>query len=97
MELITAGPVGIATGVLFVNVCGADIPHKPPGMVTLGVTVIVAVTGTNVALVATNDGILPVPLAAKPIDVVLFVQLYVSPATGLVKFTAAVGVPVHTV
>jgi len=35
----------------------------------------VAVTGAVVAFVATKDAILPVPLAANPIDVVLFVQL----------------------
>lgn len=40
-----------------------------------GVTVIVAVTNVFELLAALNDGILPVPFAAKPIDVVLFVQL----------------------
>lgn len=40
-----------------------------------GVTVIVAVTGAAVALVATKAGILPVPLAANPIAVLLLVQL----------------------
>lgn len=75
VELTTAGPVGMAVGVALVKVCAADIPHRPPGMLTLGVTVIVAVTGTNVPFVAMNDGMLPVPLAARPIDVVLFVQL----------------------
>jgi len=97
VELITAGPVGIATGVLLVKVCGADKLHKPPGMLMLGVTVIVAVTGTNVGLVAVNAGISPVPLAARPIEGSLFVQVYVTPLTGLVKFTGAVIVSVHTV
>jgi hypothetical protein len=40
-----------------------------------GVTVMVAVIGVAVALVAVNDGILPVPDAARPIAVLLFVQL----------------------
>ena len=40
-----------------------------------GVTVMVAVTGAAVVLVAVKDGIFPVPLAARPIDVLLFVQL----------------------
>jgi len=62
-----------------------------------GVTVIVAVTGTFVGLVAMNDGILPVPLAPSPIDVLLFVQLNIVPATGPVKITGAVGSPLHTV
>jgi hypothetical protein len=44
-----------------------------------------------------NDAIFPEPLAARPIDVVLFVQLNVVPATEPVKFTGAVGAPLHTV
>ena len=36
----------------------------------------VAVTGVVPALVAVKDPILPVPLAARPMEVVLFVQLY---------------------
>lgn len=40
-----------------------------------GVTVIVAVTGALVVFVAVNAGMLPAPLAARPIEVVLFVQL----------------------
>ena len=39
-----------------------------------GVTVTVAVTGALEMLVAVNAAILPVPLAAKPIEVVLLVQ-----------------------
>ena len=41
-----------------------------------GVTVIVAVIGAFVLLDATKDEISPVPLAASPIAVLLFVQLY---------------------
>ena len=40
-----------------------------------GVTVTVAVTGALVVLVAARAAMLPVPLAASPIEVVLFVQL----------------------
>ena len=43
-----------------------------------------------------NDAILPVPLAARPIEVLLFVQLYTVPGTKPVKLTAAVGKPLHT-
>ena len=41
----------------------------------LGVTVMVDVTGALVKLVAVNEAILPVPLAANPIDGLLLVQL----------------------
>jgi len=48
---------------------------------------------------AVNEAILPEPLAANPIDGVLLVQLNVNvpPVVGLLKFTAAVGVPLHRV
>ena len=42
----------------------------------VGVTVIVAVIGALVVLVVVNEAISPVPLAARPIAVLLFVQLY---------------------
>ena len=42
--------------------------------VNVGVTVIVAVTGTVPLLIALKFEISPVPLAASPIDVVLFIQ-----------------------
>ena len=58
---------------------------------------IVAVTGTLVAFKAVKLAILPVPLAANPIDGLLFVQLYTVPATAPVKFTGAVGVLAHSV
>jgi hypothetical protein len=60
-----------------------------------GVTVIVAVIGALVVLVAVNDAILPVPEAASPIAVLLLVQLKVVPATAPVKLTAAVADPLH--
>ena len=44
-------------------------------LVEVGVTVIVPVIGAFVALVAVNEAISPVPLAANPIAVLLFVQL----------------------
>ena len=50
----------------------------------------VAVTGVVPLLVAVNEGIFPVPLAPRPIDVLLFVQLYIVPPTAPEKFTAAV-------
>ena len=57
---------------------------------------IVAVTGAVVVLVAVNDAISPVPLAARPIDVVLFVQLYTVPGADPVNVTAVVGAPLQT-
>ena len=67
-----------------------------PVLVTTGVTVIVAVTGALVVLTAVNTGILPVPVAAKPILGVVLVQLKVVPATVPVKVTADVAPPLHT-
>ena len=57
-----------------VNVAGVPL-QVAPALVYVGVTVMVAVNGALVTLVATNAGILPVPLAAMPIEVLLFVQL----------------------
>ena len=48
--------------------------HDTPSLVKVGVTVMVAITGAVPVFTATNDGILPLPLAARPIDVVLFVH-----------------------
>ena len=53
-----------------VNVTGA--PLQP---LADGVTVIVAVTAVVPVLIAVNAPIFPEPLAASPIDVLLFVQL----------------------
>ena len=58
----------------------------------------VAITGALPVLIPLKDGILPIPLAPRPIDVVLFVQLntIVPPGVGLVKVTAVVGLLSHT-
>ena len=60
-----------------------------------GVTVIVATIGAVPALVATNDGIFPVPLGASPIEGALFVQAKDVPATGPVKGITAVLAPLQ--
>ena len=73
-----------------VNVCG-----KPIQPAAVGVTVIVAVTGALVIFIAVNDAIFPLLLAAKPIEVLLFVQLNVVPLTAPIKFIAAVVAPLH--
>ena len=60
-----------------------------------GVTVIVAVTAAAEAFKAVNGAILPVPLAARPMEVVLFVQLNVVAVP--VKLIAVVAVLLQTV
>jgi hypothetical protein len=57
----------------------------------------VEVIGDEVALVAVNEGVFPVPLAARPIAVLLFVHAKVAPVTGLVNADAATEPPLHTV
>lgn len=81
---------------VIVNVIGVPV-QVVPLLVYVGVTVIVAVTGAAVLLIAVKLAILPEPLAASPMDVLLFVQLYTVPATFPVKITAAVGCPLHSV
>ena len=73
-----------------VNVCAA--PGQPAAD---GVTVIVAVTGAVPVLIAANAGIFPLPDAAKPIDVLLFVQLKVLPPTAPEKVIRLVVAPLH--
>ena len=92
--LATAFTVGVGFTVI-VNVIGVPA-HGTPPVLLLGVTVIVATAGAVTALRAVKLGMLPVPLAARPILVLLFVQLKVVPATAPVKFTEAVGAPLHT-
>jgi hypothetical protein len=87
----TAATTGVGFTVI-VNVTG--VPGQP---LAVGVTVIVAVIGNAVLFVAVKLEILPVPLAARPILVLLFVQLYVVPATAPVKVTAVVVAPLHNV
>ena len=73
-----------------VNVCG--MPGQPAAD---GVTVIVAITGALVALMAVKAIIFPLPDAASPIDVLLFVQLKVVPLTAPEKFIALVVAALH--
>jgi hypothetical protein len=66
-------------------------------MVAVDVTVIVAVRGDVPVFVVVKDGISPVPLAANPIDVLLFVQLNTVPARAPEKATAVVDELLHTI
>ena len=63
----------------------------------VGVTVIVAVTGSAPVLVAVKAAILPAPDAARPMEVLLLVQLNTVPATAPVKLMAVVVAPLHNV
>ena len=60
-----------------------------------------AITGDTPVFIAMKLGILPVPLAANPIDGALLVHVNVNapvgPVVGLVKLIAAVGVPLQTI
>jgi hypothetical protein len=94
--LATAVTVAVGFTVI-VNVL--DVPaHVTPALVYEGVTVIVAVTGAVVVLIPVKLVMFPEPDAARPIDVVLFVQLYtiVPPVVGLENVTPVVGAPLHT-
>lgn len=73
-----------------VNVLTA--PGQPPAE---GVTVMMALIAVMPLLIAVNGLMFPFPLAAKPIDVLLFVQLYEVPATDPVKVIRLVRSPLH--
>ena len=60
-----------------------------------GVTVIVDTTGAVPVFEAVKEGVFPVPLAARPILALLFVQLKVVPAVVLVKLDAETVPPVQ--
>ena len=77
---------------VMVNVCGN--PEQPEAD---GVTVIVAVTAVLPGFTAVKAAIFPVPLAANPIEVLLFVQLKDVPLTAPVKVIAFVVAPLHKV
>jgi hypothetical protein len=62
-----------------------------------GKTVIVPLMGALVVFVAVKDPMLPMPFAPRPIAVLLFVQMYVVPLTGLPKLTDEVFAPLHKV
>ena len=73
----------VLTGELFTVAVGFTVIVKVwvlpgqlfPAFEKVGVTVMVATTGTEPELVAKNAEISPVPLAAKPMLVVLFTQV----------------------
>jgi hypothetical protein len=74
---IVAMPVMLAVGLgLTVIVTGVTGPVQP---FEIGVIFMVATTGVTPAFTVVNEAIVPEPLPIKPIAVLLFVQLYVTP------------------
>lgn len=66
----------VGTGfTVIVNVIEAPVHTAPVVAEVTGVTVIVAVTGAVPLLTATNEAISPEPEAARPIELLVFVQL----------------------
>jgi hypothetical protein len=80
---VTVAPVhttwldgGLTAGIGFtviVNVIG--VPGQVTPLLKFGVTVIVATCGVLPVLIVVNDAILPAPAAARPMLVLLLVQL----------------------
>ena len=88
-----AGTVTLGPGfTVIVYVFG--VPGQP---LALGVTVMVAVTGSAELFVAENEGVFPVPLAARPIEGVEFVHVKVVPGVVLVNAEAATVIALQTV
>ena len=86
---VTTGVAGVGFTVI-VNVCG--VPLHP---LATGVTVIVATCIVAPAFVAVNDPMLPLPPAARPMLVLLFVQLKTVPLTEPLKLTAVAAALLH--
>ena len=84
---------------LFTVVVGYTVMLKLRGVPTqplaVGVTVMVANSVVVVLLVATKEAMLPFPLAARPMEGLLFDQLKVVPTTGLLRLMAAVLSPLQ--
>ena len=79
---------------LMINDFEEEAQTGPPGKV--GVTVMVAIKAVLPGFVTVKEGIFPVPLAARPIAGLSFIQLNVAPAVP-VKLTAFVVVPLHRI
>ena len=69
----------------------------PEQVLATGVTVTVSTAIEFSELSAVKEAILPEPVAAMPIVVLVLVQLYVAPDTEPLKTTGAVGVLLHRV
>ncbi len=91
--IISAGTTTTGIG-LTVILYETGTPAQP---FAAGVTVMIAVTGNPVLLVPVNEGALPVPLAARPIDGSEFTHANVDPGVVLVKIPAATFAPLQTI
>ena len=81
-QMVAVVGVAVAAGVgLMVIINDLTTPEQPVADDNDGVTCMVAVIGVVPAFVVVNEGMLPVPLAPKPIDVLLFVQAKLVPVT----------------
>ena len=87
----TVATVGVGLTVM------VNVVDEPVQLFALGVTVMVATCAVVPLLVAVNEAISPVPLAARPMLVLLLVQLYVLPATAPLNDTVVVAAPLHNV
>ena len=75
----------------------SKVSTAPKQVLAEGVTVMVAVAGVIPGLFVTNARISPVPLAAKPIAGLLFVQLNAVPFTVPTKLISVVEEPSHSI
>ena len=94
-HIICPGVGNVTTGAGFtvmVKVCCC-----PLQLFAVGITVIVAVTGTLVVFTALNDVMSPEPEPARPMDVLLLIQLNCVLAIVPLKATAVVALPLQTV
>jgi hypothetical protein len=97
MEVTGLTTVAVGVGLTVIVKVLAVPVQDSPALVKVGVTVIVAVIGFAVVLVATKDAIFPVPLDANPIEGVLLDQLKLVPIIELLKLIAVVLLPLQTV
>src|SRR5690606_24293985 len=88
--LFTVAALGVGFTVMVKDFCA------PVQLFAEGVTVILAIAGTLVVFSAVNDGMLPLPEAARPIAVLSFVQVKAVPGIMPAKFTTPVCAPLHT-
>lgn len=87
--LQTRCPAGTVTAGIGFTVMVKDFPG-PAHPFNSGITVMVAVTGKVVLLMAVKDGMFPVPDGASPINVLLFVQWKAVPGILPAKLTTGV-------
>jgi len=85
---------GIVLFTAIVNVSGVPV-HVTPERVRVGVSMIVAVTFELALFTAVKEPILPVPVAASPMDGRLLVHGKVVPGTVPENVMAVVAAPLH--